>query len=100
MSLPARKYEPEIVVEERIARLEATVDHMQSDVTEIKSDIRRLDSKIDSRFDSLKDSLIALERHVRDGFESLRVARFEDRLWALLTLATLLGVMARVFEWI
>ena len=100
MSLPVRKFEPEIVVDGRIARLEATVEHTQSDVTEIKSDIRRLDSKIDGRFESLRDSLIALERHVRDGFESLRVARIEDRLWALLTMATLLGIMARVFEWI
>jgi peptidoglycan hydrolase CwlO-like protein len=72
MGVPARKFESEEVpVEERLARLEAKVDHIQSDVSEMKVDIRRLNDKIyavdqklsdkiDVKFNSLKDRTSAL----------------------------------------
>jgi hypothetical protein len=85
MSIPARKPQPEVIVEERMARLEVTVEHIQSDVTEIKANLSRLDSKIDA---------------VKDSVEALKRGRLEDKLWALLAMATLLGVMARGFHWI
>ena len=47
MAMPALKFEPETPVEERLARLEVSVENIQSDVTEMKTDIRRLDGKID-----------------------------------------------------
>jgi hypothetical protein len=49
MALPTRRIEAEIPMDEHTARLEATVNHIQSDVTEMKGDIRRLDSKIDAQ---------------------------------------------------
>jgi predicted nuclease with TOPRIM domain len=118
MSLPARKIEPEIIVEERVARLEANVEHIQSDVSEIKVDLRRLEGKMEARFDAMDkkfegkldamdkkfegmmDKLTALERTMRQGFEAINVGRAMDKVWALLAVATLLGVMARGFKWI
>jgi uncharacterized coiled-coil protein SlyX len=48
MGMPARKFEfEEVPVEERLARLESNVEHIQSDVSEMKIDIRRLNDKID-----------------------------------------------------
>jgi chaperonin cofactor prefoldin len=48
MGMPARKFEfEEVSVEERLARLESNVEHIQSDVSEMKVDIRRLNDKID-----------------------------------------------------
>ena len=47
MAMPALKFEPETPVEQRLARLEVSVENIQSDVTEIKTDIRRLVGGID-----------------------------------------------------
>ena len=49
MAMPALKFEPENSVEDRLARVETKVEHIQSDITEMKTDIRRLDNKIDDR---------------------------------------------------
>ncbi len=114
----SKKIEPEIVVEERVARLEANVEHIQSDVSEIKVDLRRLEGKMEARFDAMDkkfegkfaavdkkfegmmDKLTALERTMRQGFEAINVGRAMDKVWALLAIATLLGVMAHGFKWI
>ena len=48
MAMPALKFETETPVEERVARLEANVDHIQKDVAETRIDIRRLNDKIDN----------------------------------------------------
>jgi hypothetical protein len=47
MSLPARKLQAEEFMAERTV-LDEKVDHIQSDVSEMKKDIRRLDDKIDA----------------------------------------------------
>jgi DNA anti-recombination protein RmuC len=47
MAIPALKFELEEPVEERIARLEAHVEHIQADVSDTKVDIRRLNDKVD-----------------------------------------------------
>ena len=47
MAMPAVKFEPEDPLEDRVARLEVNVEHIQKDVSEIKVDIRRLNDKID-----------------------------------------------------
>ncbi len=96
MANPARKFEVEYPLEARITRLEATTDHIQSDVTEIKDNLKRLDAKIDA----LRDHVATFEGKMRDAFESIRVGRAMDKVWALLAMGTLLGVMARGFKWI
>ena len=98
-------------MEERLARLEEKSEHLQSDFTAMKADIRRIEDKIDhkidpkidslrDKIDSVKDSVAALEGRMRDSFEALRVGRAMDKVWALLSMAALLGVMARGFKWI
>lgn len=86
MGMPALNLARENPMEERMARLEAHVEHLQIDVSEIKGDIRRLDAKIDDKIDGLKDSITSA------------------KLWAfalyLALAATLLAVLARGFKWI
>jgi hypothetical protein len=83
-------------------------------VTEIKANLVRLDGKIDrvessletkinaldNKIDGVRDSLSSKIDAVRDSVEALKRGRLEDKLWALLAMATLLGVMARGFHWI
>jgi uncharacterized protein YlxW (UPF0749 family) len=90
MGMPALKFEfEEVMVEERLARLEANVEHIQSDVSELKGHIQRLDNKIDS----VKDSVTIL---------SLTVQKMVTRLilWGVACFAALLATMARGFHWL
>jgi hypothetical protein len=125
MAMPALKLEMETPVEERVARLEANVDHIQKDVADTKIDIRRLNDKIDSvdqklstkidnvdqklsaKIDGVKDSVTALAINMEKSFANvekaiaaLHSARAFDRVWWLLMSGALLGVMARAFKWI
>ena len=125
MAMPALKLEMEMPVEERVARLEANVDHIQKDVAETRIDIRRLNDKIDSvdqklsakidgvdqrlsaKTDSVKDLVTALAINMEKSFANveksiaaLHSARAFDRVWWLLMSGALLGVMARAFKWI
>ncbi|MDB6102530.1 MAG: hypothetical protein JWO52_2529 [Gammaproteobacteria bacterium] len=75
MAMPAFMFELETPLEERVARLEANVEHIQKDVSDIKIDVRRLGDKIDSvdqklsaRIDSVKDSVTALAINMEKSF--------------------------------
>ena len=96
MAATARKFEMEDPVEARIARLESTTEHIQSDVAEIKKNLKSLDEKVDENYKCLDAKLDTL----KEAFASLNVARAMDKVWALLTIAALLSVMARGFKWI
>jgi DNA anti-recombination protein RmuC len=115
-------------VEERVARLEANVEHIQKDVSDMKIDIRRLGDKVDSvdqklsaKLESVKDLVtnlaINMEKssanvekqftnvekqftNIEKSFAALHAARAFDRVWWLLMSGALLGVMARAFKWI
>jgi len=105
-------------VEERVARLEANVEHIRSDISDMKTDVRRLNDKIDAvdqkltakidevdrrltgRIDGVKDSVTSLALTMEKSFAALKVGRAFDRIWWLLMSAALLGVMARGFKWI
>ena len=118
MAMPALTYTMESPVEERVAVLEANIDHIRSDISEMKTDIRKLNEKIDgvdqklnSKIDSVKQELTAKIEAVKDGlanlalsmeksFSDLKVGRALDRVWWLLNSAALLGIMARAFKWI
>ena len=114
MAMPALMFELETPLEERVARHEANVEHIQKDVSDMKIDIRRLGDKIDSvdqklsaKIDSVKDSVTALAinmeksfANVEKSFAALHSARAFDRVWWLLMSGALLGVMARAFKWL
>ena len=115
MAMPSLKLEMETPpVVERVARLEANVDHIQKDVADTRIDIRRLNDKIDSvdqklsaKIDSVKDTVTALAINMEKSFANveksiaaLHSARAFDRVWWLLMSGALLGVMARAFKWI
>jgi hypothetical protein len=102
MAMPASKLEAP--VEERIARLETHVEHIQSDVTEIKGHLQRLDQKIDSvkdsleaKIDNLRDSIFELNLSMEKRFSRLTFVGFT----LYITLAGgLLAAMAKGFGWI
>ena len=71
--------------QERFARLESKVDHIESVVTELKADSRALSAKIDA---------------IKDAISSIHTSRALDKLWWMTVAAGLLTVMARAFKWI
>jgi predicted nucleic acid-binding Zn-ribbon protein len=104
MAMPALKFETETPLEERVARLETNVEHIQKDVSEMKIDIRRLGDKIDGvdqklsvRIDSVKDLVTALAINMEKSFAALHAARAFDRVWWLLMSGALLGVYVTAF---
>jgi uncharacterized protein YydD (DUF2326 family) len=140
MAVAARKFERETSMEARVARLEEKTDHIQSDVAEIKADLRKMDAKFDGKIDELKkdvsalrvemkdsftkvqgemkdsfakiqgemkDSFAKLQGEMKDSFSALQgqigkinVGRALDKVWMLLMLGAILGVMAHGFKWI
>jgi outer membrane murein-binding lipoprotein Lpp len=130
MGMPALQLEfEEIAVEERSTSLEPTVAHIQSDVTEMKADIRRLDGKIDAVDKSLSARIDAVEKSLSakidrldgklDAFKDSTAAKFDAVnasisklaistekgfskmvLWVIGLVGVLLTVLARGFHWI
>jgi len=107
MAMPALMFELETPVEERVARLEANVEHIRSDISDMKVDLRRLNDKIDgvderlsAKIDALKDSVASLALTFEKSFAALKIGRALDRVWWLLMSAAMLGIMARAFKWI
>lgn len=81
MAMLAAKFE-EHTMDQRIARVEAHVEHIQSDVSELKLDLRRVDDKLD-----------ALALSTEKGFASLT-------RWGIGLYITLVAGMATGFMWI
>lgn len=118
MAVPALKLELEKPVEERITRLEVNVEHITSDVADLKSEVRRVNDKIDgaeqrlsdkidavdkkqsARSDSLAEALAKLTLTVEKAFADAKLARAYDRVWWLLMSGALLSLMARALHWI
>ena len=96
MGMPALMFELERPVEERVAKLEANVEHIRSDISDMKVDIRRLSDKIDNVDQKLSGKLDSVVQAIAD----LRVGRALDRVWWLLMSGALLGIMARAFKWV
>jgi uncharacterized protein YoxC len=96
MARPALKFQLEDPMEERVAKLEANVEHIRSDVSDIKTDVRRLNDKIDGVNKDLSGKIDTVIHAIAD----LKIGRALDRVWWLLMSAALLGIMARAFKWI
>ena len=65
LAATARKFETELPVRAQTS-LEATVNHIQEDVTGLKADVKRLDTKIDA----VADSLVELRLETGKSFGS------------------------------
>jgi uncharacterized protein YoxC len=94
-------------MEERVAKLEANVEHIRSDVSDIKTDVRRLNDKIDGvnkdlsgKIDGVSKDLSGKIDTVIQAIADLKIGRALDRVWWLLMSGALLGIMARAFKWI
>ena len=87
-------------MEARIARLEATTEHIQSDVKELRQDVKEIRQELKSLNEKLDGKFEALQKDIHKSFESIRVGRVVDRVWTLLAMGALLGVIARGFKWI
>jgi predicted nucleic acid-binding Zn-ribbon protein len=90
MALPALTLEWEAPLEERVARLETNVEHIQKDVADMKIDIRRLGEKIDgvdqklcAKIDSVDQKLTAKI----DGVDQKLSGRIDSVKDAVTTLA-------------
>ena len=78
--MPAVKFEPEDPLEDRVARLEVNVEHIQKDVSEIKVDVRRLNDKIDAVDNKLTAKIDAVEEKLTakiDGVEEKLTAKID-----------------------
>jgi hypothetical protein len=94
-------------MEERVAKLEANVEHIRSDVSDIKTDVRRLNDKIDGVNKDLSGKIDGVNKDLSGKFDTviqaiadLKIGRALDRVWWLLMSGALLGIMARAFKWI
>jgi hypothetical protein len=62
MALPALKFEPENIVENRVAVLENHVEYIRSDIGEVKVTQRRLEDKIDGVDQKLTAKIDAVDQ--------------------------------------
>jgi chromosome segregation ATPase len=80
MALPALKFEMETPLEERVARLEANVEHIQKDVSDMKIDIRRLGDKIESVDQKLSAKIDGIDQKLSakiDGIDQKLSAKID-----------------------
>lgn len=87
MAVAARRFEPEqsMELEPHLARLDERTEHIQRDVNQLTVDMRRLDAKIDSKIDAVRDSITSLAEKVTSGDTkaSDRIAALEVKLSAV-----------------
>jgi predicted nucleic acid-binding Zn-ribbon protein len=71
MGTPALQFTPETSVEERLARLETHLEHIQTDIADTKIDIRRLNDKVDGLEQRLLGKMDGLDQKLSRKIESL-----------------------------
>lgn len=94
-------------MEARIASLETHTEHIQSYVQDLRQDMRglrqemkELSTKFDTKWDEINKKFDTKFGEVHEALESMRLGGVWDRVWMLLAMGALLGVMARGFKWI
>lgn len=100
MATAAWRLEVEKTVEQRLERLEVHVEHIQSDVTEIKAKLGEMDQRLSGQIKEVDLRLTGKIDHLIQAVSDLNVGRAFDRVWFLLMGAALLGILAKAFKWI
>jgi hypothetical protein len=59
-------------VEERLSRLEATIEHIQSDVSDIRTDLRRTNDKVDAIRSDMHAGFDRVRSEMHTGFDGIR----------------------------
>ena len=80
MSVPALLLEPEQTVEERVAVLEANIGHIRLDIADMKTDLRRLNDKMDAVDQKLTAKIDGVEQKLAakiDGVEQKLTAKID-----------------------
>ena len=90
------------MLEERVARIEADVEHLKTDVAEIKTDQRALRQE----FNAFRVEVVREFGRVHTGMESLRTAIEQNKRWMIVTAAGLISTgvgtfaaLGRVMKW-
>lgn len=76
-------------MEARISVLETRYGHIETQVEELREDVKATRQEMKSEFGEVRKTL-----------ESMNLGRIWDRVWMLLSIGAVLGVMARGFKWI
>lgn len=104
MGLPAAQPIWEPPVEERIARLEANVEYIQRDVSDIKIDLREMRREFKQDFLRMDEKFEKMFCGLDGKFDGLKDSLASAKLWALglyiALAAAMLGSMATGFLWL
>ena len=94
-------------MEARVSVLEAHYEHIQADVKElcgdvkgIRQEMKELSAKFDTKLADLGQRFDVRFSGLDAKLEAMNISRVWDRVWMLLSMGALLGVMARGFKWI
>ena len=111
MAMPALKSAPETPVEERVARIEAHTEHMHSDMSEMKLEIRGIRAEMRqsewrscASADALKDALLEFKLETERRFTVIERKVSENTRWiigvGLTVTIAVLGGMSGGFLWL
>ena len=91
-------------MEARIARLESDVEHIRSDMADVKIELRTLRDKMDGMSTNLTQRIVDLTDRIDIVNTSLKDGLASAKVWALVLYIVLaggmLGTMARGFGWL
>lgn len=91
-------------MEARIARVESDVEHIRSDMVEVKADIRAIRDKMDDMSGSLSARIDHVNRTLTAKRDDVKDAVASAKIWALVLYVALagaiFGTMARGFGWL
>jgi len=88
-----KKHEKHMSNDARIAVLETTILNINSTLLDIKHDLKRIDTKIDTKFDTL-------DKKIDSKFEIIQSRLWSNFLWLMGMIIGLAGLTAHTQHWI
>jgi hypothetical protein len=86
--------------EDRIARIEADVGHVKTDVADLKVKLDSTNERMDKMNEGLIQRMDKMYERLSEKIDKLRDALWMTRIEMLLIGAGLLAIIARVFKWV